>query len=220
VNLGRRPINKADRFARRYFATQIAPALSASAVVVVEGIHDRFAIDSLALRAAAEGLAPSLAGAGIEVIEAHGNGEIAKVVTQCAQLGLYTIALLDNDGPANAPAPAHVTECGRVADVALQLPARTGIERVLTRGLSDADLVSSLGALSSAIPDVQLPAGYEAMTGRDLQRIAERALHDKSGGVHGTFVRALPSISPLSVKLLNRLTQLARERAETGIVGL
>ncbi len=220
ATLGHPALTKADRIAQRYFATQIAPALSASAVVVVEGIHDRLAIDGLALRVAAEGLAPSLAGAGIEVIEANGNGEIAKVVAQCTQLGIYTIALLDNDDAAGTAIPAHVVACGAAADVALHLPPRTGIERVLTRGLSDADLVSTLEALSTAIPDTGLPAGYETKVGRDLQRIAIDALHDRSGAVHAAFVRALPALGPVSVSLIERLHTLATTRTETGIVGL
>lgn len=220
VHLGRPARDKADRLAQRYFATQIAPALSASAVVVVEGLHDRLSIDALALRAAADGEAPSLAGAGIDVIEANGDGEIAKVVDQCVQFGIYTIALFDNDDPAGTPLPAHVTAATRVADVALRLPPRTGIERVLIRGLSDADLVSTLEALAGAVPDVTLPAGYETRAGRDLERIAIDALHDKTGAVHAAFVRALPALGPSSLSLITRIHQLAIERTETGIVAL
>lgn len=220
ATLGRPAVDKADRIAQRYYATQIAPALSASAVVVVEGIHDRLAIDGMALRAAAEGLAPSLAGAGIEVIEANGSGEIAKVVAQCTQLGIYTIALLDNDDPAGASVAAHVTACGEAADVALHLPPRTGIERVLTRGVSDADLVSTLEALAAAIPDVVLPADFRTRTALALQRLAIETLHDRSGAVHAAFVRSLPSLGPLSVALIGRLHALAAARTETGVVGL
>lgn len=220
ATLGRPPVTKADRLAQRYFATQIAPALSAAAVVVVEGIHDRLAIDGIALRAATEGIAPSLAAAAIEVIEANGSGEIAKVVTQCDQLGIYTIALLDNDDGPGATIPVHVTECARVAKVALHLPPRTGIERVLIGGLSNADLVATLGALAEAIPDVTLPARYEKKTGAELQQIAVDALHQKSGSVHGAFVRSLPSLGPVAVSLIERLHTLATERTESGIVAL
>jgi hypothetical protein len=220
VHLGRPAIDKADRLAQRYFATQIAPALSASAVVVVEGLHDRLAIDAVALRAAASGDAPSLAGAGIEVIEANGNGEIAKVVAQCAQFGIYTIALFDNDNRAGMPIPGHVTETADIAEVTIHLPARTGIERILIRGLSDEDLVATLAALDEAIPDVTLPTGYEDLIGRDLERIAIGALHDKSGAVHAAFVRALPLLGPNSIALIRRIHELATERTETGIVAL
>lgn len=220
VHLGRPAVNKADRLAQRYFATQIAPALSASAVVVVEGLHDRLSIDAVALRSAASGDTPSLAGAGIEVIEANGNGEIAKVVAQCAQFGIYTIALFDNDDGAGAPIPPHVTAAGTIANVTLHLPPRTEIEGILVRGLSDEDLVATLEALDEAIPDVTLPAGYEGRTGRDLERVAIAALHDKSGSVHAAFVRALPALGPKSIALIRRIHQLAAERTETGIVAL
>lgn len=220
VHLGRRPVDHPDRVAQRYFATQIAPALSASAVVVVEGLHDRLAIDALALRAAAEGLAPSFAGAGVDVIEANGSGEISKVATQCRRLGIYTISLLDNDDRAGAAVPAHVTEAARVSDVALHLPPRTGIERVLTGGLTDADLISTLRALAAAVPEVRLPAGYESQSGRDLQAIAVEALHNKPGAVHAAFVRALPTIGPTAIEMITRLHGLAVGRGETGVVGL
>jgi putative ATP-dependent endonuclease of OLD family len=220
AHLGRRPVDRPDRIAQRYFATQIAPALSASAVVIVEGIHDRLALDAIVLRATTEGGAPSFAGAAIEVIEANGNGEIVKVAAQCAALGIYTIALYDNDAAPGAPVPRHVTEGAGVANVVLYLPPRTGIERILTGDVPDADLVATLDALSAALPDVTLPAGFERLTGRDLGRVAVDALHDRSGSVHAAFVRVLPTLGPVSLALVSRLHTLATGRGEAGIVEL
>ena len=45
---------------------------------------------------------PSLDAASIEVIEANGCGEVVKVVEQARALGIYTIALFDDDNPAGA----------------------------------------------------------------------------------------------------------------------
>jgi len=104
--------------------------------------------------------------------------------------------------------------------VTLHLPLRTGIERILIRGLTDEDLVATLAALDEAIPDVRLPTGYEVRTGRDLERIAIDALHDKSGAVHAAFVRALPVLGPNSILLVRRIHQLATARTEMGIVAL
>jgi hypothetical protein len=220
VHRGHRPIDHADRVAQRYFGWQIAPALSSSAVVIVEGVHDRLVLDAAGRRLADEAVGPSFAAAGIEVIEANGAGEVPKVAAQAKSLGLYVVALFDNDNAAGAATPAHVTAAAREADVVLYLPPDVDLERILTDGVGDADLQTTLAELAALVPGLPLPAGWSGRTGRDLERIARRLLHGPSGSLHALFVRAVPHLGPEVPRLVARLHGLATARAETGIVAL
>ena len=221
VALGRRPTSHEDRIAQRYFAWQILPALSASAIVVVEGEHDRLAIDALVQRTTGLG-GPSLDAAAIEIVESNGTGESAKVAEQSHALGIYTIVLFDNDGAKDAAIPGYVGSALANADVVLRLPFRTGIEKVLVTDVSDAELVRVLGQLLKAIPGLVLPTDWETKTGKDLRRVAIDMLHGEKGALHAAFVRELepPQIGKLALDLLARLHEIATKQAKTGLVGL
>lgn len=222
VSIGRRPISKEDRIAQRYFAWQILPALSASAIVVAEGLGDRLAIDALIQKTTGLAGVPSLDAAAIEIIEATGKGDSAKVVEQAKALGIYTIALFDNDGRAEDPIPDEVTTAVAKANVVLRLPPRTAIERVLIDGVPDAELVRVVGALVTALPKLPLPAGWATLTGKPLAETIVALLHDQKGPLHAAFVRELDRalIGPEALQLLRRIFSLATERRLTGLVGL
>ncbi len=221
VALGRRPTSHEDRIAQRYFAWQILPALSASAIVVVEGQHDRLALDALVQRTTGLGV-PSLDAAAIEIVESNGTGESAKVAEQSHALGIYTIVLFDNDDAEGAAVPTYVGTASANADVVLRLPPRTGIEKVLVSGVSDAEIVRVLGQLVKAIPGLALPTDWESKTGGDLRRIAIDLLHGPTGALHAAFVRELDptQIGKLALDLLGRLHELATKQDKTGVVGL
>ena len=221
VALGRRPTSHEDRIAQRYFAWQILPALSASAIVVVEGQHDRLALDALVQKTTGLGV-PSLDAAAIEIVESNGTGESSKVAEQSHALGIYTIVLFDNDDAKGAAVPGYVGTALANADVVLRLPPRTAIEKVLVSGVPDAELVRVLGQLLNAIPGLVLPTGWETRTGKDLQRIAIDMLHGEKGALHAAFVREIEptQVGQLALDLLARLHELGTIQAKTGVVGL
>jgi hypothetical protein len=222
VSIGRRPIAKLDRIAQRYFAWQILPALSASAIVVAEGVGDRLAIDALVQKTTGVAGVPSLDAAAIEIVEANGKGESAKVVEQAKALGIYTIALFDNDDGPGAPVPADVTATLAKADVVLLLPPKTAIERVLIDGVTDTELVRVLGELVKALPSLPLPTGWAALTGPALQDAVVDLLHGQKGPLHAAFIRELDQalVGPKALQLLRRIYNLATKRDLTGLVGL
>jgi len=220
--IGRRPTSKEDRIAQRYFAWQILPALSASAIVVTEGLGDRLSIDALVQKTTGREDVPSLDAAAIEVIEATGQGDSAKIAEQAKALGIYTIVLFDNDGAAEDPLPEAVEAALDKADVVLRLPPRTAIERVLINGVPDAELIRVISKLVEAIPGLTLPSGWETFSTKDLRRAVVKLLHDQSGLLHASFVRELDSdkIGTEALDLLRRLYCLATGRTLTGLVGL
>ncbi len=222
VAIGHRPTSKEDRLAQRYFAWQILPALSASAIVVTEGPGDRLSIDALVQKTTGRDDVPSLDAAAIEVIEATGQGDSHKVAEQAKALGIYTIALFDNDGAAGDPVPTDVSNAMTKADVVLRLPPKTAIERVLISGVPDAELIRVVDELLKAIPTLPLPAGWEGFATKDLRRAVIKLLHEQSGLLHAMFVRELDPdmISTASLDLLRRLYELATKRTHTGLVGL
>jgi hypothetical protein len=220
VHRGRRPVDRGDRLAQRYFAWQLAPALGASTVVVVEGIHDRLALDTLVRRMTEDGTGPSFAAAGIEIVEANGAGEVKKVAAQAKSLGLYVVALFDNDLAAGRPAPPDVTNAAGEADVVLYLPATVDLESILTDGISDADLLATLSELVAVVPGLAPPPNWRTLTGEALRAAAIRLLHGPTGSLHALFVRALPVLGPGAAALVHRLHELGAARASTGIVSL
>ena len=218
VAIGRRPESKPDRIAQRYFGWQILPALSASAVVVCEGPGDRIAIDALIQETTGMTDIPSLDAAAIEIIEANGCGEVVKVVEQARALGIYTIALFDNDKAATAPDSAEVTATIPIADVVLRLPPKTAVERLLLVGVPDAEIVRVV----SALPKQPAVRDWDKLTGPALIEAIRALLHDEKGPLHAAFVRELgaANLSANSLKLLRRIHSLATKRTETGLVGL
>jgi putative ATP-dependent endonuclease of the OLD family len=211
---------RAERVAAQFYAGRLTRVLGASAVVVVDGVHDRLALEALERRATAAGKLPSLAGAGIVYVDVGGSGQLHKVAQAAKQLGLYVIALLDNDQPANARPNADVQRAVAEADVGLWLPPRCKLEWALTEGISDGDLKRAVSALTEAMPDLRIPAGLAAMAAETLRQAVRTLLHDSKGTVHAAYVEALHErrLAPTAITLLARLRQMAIERAEAGLV--
>lgn len=222
VALGKRPRTKSERAAARWYAPALVPALSASAVVVVEGFHDRMALTTVLRRGVELGKIPSFAGAGISIIDAEGTGGVAKLGEMAASLGLYVIALLDNDKNVAAADDGTLTAARAAADVTVRLPARTAIERLLMRGIDDAELVNTWQALDAAMGGLAMPAGWERRAGSDLLKTLAKFLHDKGGSLHAGFVEMLePSkISPEAVAVLIRLHDIATNRPSVDLIEL
>jgi hypothetical protein len=108
------------------------------------------------------------------------------------------------------------------SDVVLRLPPRTGIERVLTDGVTDEELARVLKELLKAIPGLELPPDWTTRTGKDLRKVAIELLHGEKGALHAAFVRELDptQIGQMALDLLRRLHELATVRSKTGLVSL
>ncbi|MGA3056705.1 MAG: TOPRIM nucleotidyl transferase/hydrolase domain-containing protein [Candidatus Limnocylindrales bacterium] len=217
---GIRTRTKSDRIAAHHYRSKFIGALSASAVILVDGPHDHLGLGTLAERAHQLGLCPSLTGSGIALIEAGGIGEFPKLGNAARQLGIYAVALLDNDQPASAEPSAAVNNTVASVDVALWLPPRTALERLLLDGVPDVEIVRALQVLLDGMNDLSFPPDWQTRTGPSLRQLAIDVLHQRSGSLHGAFVEALDdsALSPGAIAVINRLHQLATERAEQGLV--
>lgn len=222
VALGKRFTKKSERAAARWFGPAIVPALSASTVIVVEGYHDRLALNAVLHRAFDLGLVPSFPGAGISIIDAEGTGGLPKLAELARSLGLYVIALVDNDSDARADDDEAVRAARSAADITCRLPARTAIERLLMRGVSDDELVRAWGELDEVMGGLDMPRGWDAMTGEQLVTTLAKFLHKKSGALHSALVEILDptELSPEAVATLKRLHEIATTRPSSDLVEL
>jgi hypothetical protein len=162
----------------------------------------------------------SLAGAGVAVIDVGGTGEVARVAQSARDLGLYTIALLDNDqGPGAQPNRA-VRDAARHADVALWLPPNSQLEWLLIDNVPDQELRNSLRALEQAIPDIDLPANWTTLRASEIDQLMATILHDTSGSVHSAYIESLdPQYLPAAaITALTRVREMAVHRNQTGLV--
>jgi putative ATP-dependent endonuclease of OLD family len=192
---GELPESKAERLAARHMSTQIMPAMSASAVVIVEGPHDRRGLEALQAKLLVEESVPGLAAHKIALIDAAaaegsgGTGAVVRLAEAAVDLGFRTVVILDHDSAAQAD--AELAAALNAADAVIRLPEGYAIERALCEGLDDAVIVEALDDLAEAFL-LQLPQGWDDLTGRQLRRAAITALKQK-GGLHAEFVAALPT---------------------------
>lgn len=222
VALGKRPKTKSERAAARWYAPALVPALSASVVVVVEGFHDRMALTAVVRRAVELGTVPSYAGAGISIIDAEGTGGVPKLAEMAKSLGLYVIALLDNDGTVPVTDDEVLNAARAAADVTVRLPPRTAIERLLLRGVPDAELVRAWQALDEAMGGLAMPLAWETKVEKDLVTTLAKFLHGKGGSLHAGFVEMVEPamLCPEAVVVLVRLHEIATSRPITDLVEL
>jgi putative ATP-dependent endonuclease of the OLD family len=191
---GKRPESKAERLAARHLSTQIMPAMAASAVVIVEGPHDRRALEALQEKLLAEEGVPGLAAHRVALIDAAaaegsgGTGAVVRLAEAAVDLGFRTVVLLDHDRAEQAAAELEAAR--NASDAVIRLPEGFAIERALCDALADDVLVDALASLSEAF-SLQLPDDWEALSGRRLRQATVRALK-QSGGLHGEFVAGLP----------------------------
>lgn len=190
VACGRRPANRQERISARYQTALLVEALNASAVVVVEGHHDRMAYGALAERAVSSGQVQSLDAAGICFAEADGDGECAKVARAARQLGIFTVVLLDNDDGSDAENDVEVQACLEAADAVVRLPPRMALEDVLLADVPEGSLQRILTELNVAFGDLALPNAWEAFRGTELRRLFGRTLK-RPGSIHTAYVWSL-----------------------------
>jgi putative ATP-dependent endonuclease of OLD family len=220
---GRLPSTKAERLAARHMGIQILPAMAASSVVIVEGPHDRAALNAVMDKLASEEGVAGFAAHRIALIDAGaadaagGISSVSRIADAAGDLGFHTIAVVDYDRANQAE--TELATAIDAADAVIRLPEGFAIERSLCAGLDDQKLVDALGTLADGF-DLQLPADYEAQEGDALLKLAIKALK-RSGGLHAEFVAALEvgDVPPTARELLAEAIAAGRER-KTGHIQL
>jgi putative ATP-dependent endonuclease of OLD family len=211
---GRRPANKAERMAARHIALQLLPAAAAQGVVVLEGPHDRAGLEAVAelrLRRSGVGLPAARRVALVDAGAADASGGSSATPRLCEaarRLGFYAVAVIDGDPDDAVVVAANLA----AADAVIRLPDDMAIERALLDGLADEAVRAALRRL-----DVPLPADLDDLSGRDLDKVARKAIKS-SGGLHAQFVYALPltAVPRLAKRILDEATRCIAERG-TGL---
>ncbi len=221
VGRGRRPASRQDRISARYLTSSLVEGFNASAVVVVEGHHDRLGYIALAERAVALGRLKSLDAAGICFVEAEGDGEAPKVARAARELGIFSVVLLDNDTGSVAATDPTVQGSLAEADAVVRLPSRMALEDILLDGVSDAELVRVFTGLEQAFGDLALPPNWDQLSGPALRRVLVKTLHDRPGSLHASYLWELSDaeLPAGAIVALDRLRAIATSR-QSGLVEL
>jgi putative ATP-dependent endonuclease of OLD family len=195
------PTTKAERVAARHLSVQLLPAASAAVVAIVEGPHDRAALDAIADQLSRTANKPLPAAHGIAIIDAgvaDGSGgapAVARLASLATRLGFHTIGVIDGDRGDDGA--AYLTSVTAAADRVIRLPDGSAIERALIEGLSDTVLISTLQAVCDTF-DIIAPAGLETQAGPVLLKSVVGILK-KNGGLHAQFIELLPPETTLPV---------------------
>ncbi|MEM9562084.1 MAG: hypothetical protein AAGA93_05685 [Actinomycetota bacterium] len=189
-----RPRTKAERVAARHVALQLLPAVSASTIVLVEGPHDRAALDAYSARRFAVAGEESPATYGIRLADggaADGSGgtsAVARLSSLAARLGFHTVAVIDGDR--GAPGQEALRAAAEAADRVVRLPDGVAIEKALTHGIPLAELVDTLELLAETY-DLQDLDDLSTLSEPQVAKLAIKVLK-KNGGLHAQFVELLP----------------------------
>jgi ABC-type multidrug transport system fused ATPase/permease subunit len=215
------PRTRQDRISARYLTSALVEAFNASAVVIVEGHHDRMAYAALAERAVAAGRLRSLDASGITFVEAEGDRQASKVARAARELGIFAIVVLDNDRGTAAAADTEVQECLAEADAVVRLPARMAVEELLLNGVAQAELIRVFSELGQVFGDLALPPNWDRLPTTDLHRRLSATLHNRPGSLHASYVWALDEaeLPGLAISALDRIRSVAVS-SQTGLVEL
>lgn len=205
LHQGAAPRTRAERVASRHLSLQLLPAMASAALVVVEGPHDRAALDAVARRRFERDGIPLPAASRVTVVDAGaadrsgGAGATVKLATYAAELGFRVVVVLDGDQAGDEAMDGALA----VSHAVVQLPARHAIEKALLAGLDDAVTRKALKALAEGF-GVHVPPEIASATGDKLVRLACEVIKS-SGGLHAQFVELLPAgvLPPVAVKLLD-----------------
>lgn len=200
---GTEPKTKSERMAARHLSLQLLPMMTAKAVVILEGPHDRAGLQAIAERMLRKDDVPLPAGDRIGLIDAGavdssgGSSALPRLSKAARDLGFYTVAVIDGDPDDDETIKTTLA----AADSVIRLPDGMAIERALLDGLTDEQIKNALGRL-----DVHLPSQFADLEGADLLKSATQALKSR-GGAHAEFVDALRGPIP---KLAARILTEAR----------
>jgi hypothetical protein len=216
-----RPTSRQDRISARYLTSSLVEAFNASVVVVVEGHHDRMGYAALIERAVTARRLLPLDAAGITFVEAQGQGETAKVARAARALGIFAIALLDNDKGTPAATDAEVQACLAAASGVVRLPSGMAIEQLILQGVSDAELVRVFTELGRAFGDLALPSDWTKVTGPALARVLAGTLHNRPGSLHASYLWELSDneLPGSAIAALDQIRTVAVAR-QTGLTEL
>lgn len=185
---------KAERVAARHLSIQLLPAASAAVVAIVEGPHDRAALDAIAERLRATAQKPLPAAHGIAIIDAgvaDGSGgapAVARLASLATRLGFHTIGIIDGDPGSDGV--AYLASVTAAADRVIRLPDGRAIERALIEGVADNVVITTLNAVCDTF-DIIAPADLDTQTGAALLKSVV-AILKKNGGLHAQFIELLP----------------------------
>ncbi len=180
----------AGREVARFLTTQLIPVMTASAVVITDGPHDRMALEALGRRLSSLNRLNSFPAAGIALADAEGTGSLRPLAASAKALRFYTVLLLDNDQASGIPMPQPVADAANAADLAILLPPRMALERLLFAGVADAEIVRVVSAIGAGYAGVTVPAGLATLASADLRRIVAKFLK-QTPSLHAAFVDEL-----------------------------
>ena len=209
VHYGARPTSRSERLAARELHRQLLPAMTAKAVLVVEGSHDLSGYSAVAERLGSTGLiAP--AAYGIRIIDAGGGGggidAVPRVCALARNLGFRAVAIVDYDSNESRAAERLVALLAE-ADSVVRLPSGTAVESAIL-DVDDADVVNALRVLNQSYR-LPLATGWDKLAGKDLRSEARKALKSNNG-LHAAFVSCLAHMPGLAVRVLSSAIKSAR----------
>lgn len=210
----------AGREVARFLTTQLIPAMTAAAVVITDGPHDRLALEALGRRLVSLDRLASFPAAGIALADAEGTGSLRPLAISAKALQFYTVVLLDNDQAPGVAMPQPVADAANVADLAILLPPRMALERLLFAGVDDAEIIRVLNAIGAAYTGVTVPANLATLSTADLRRTAAKFLK-QTPSLHAAFVEELADtqLCPGATAVLELMYDRVAARA-TGLIRL
>ena len=210
------PKTKAERVAARHLSVQLLPAASAAVLAIVEGPHDRAALDAIADQLRRTTKKPLPAAHRIAIIDAgvvDGSGgapAVARLASLASRLGFHTIGVIDGDQGDDGE--AYLASVTAAADRVIRLPDGGAIERALIDGLSETVVITTLQAVCDTF-DITAPADLGTQTGPALLKSAVGILK-KNGGLHAQFIELLPpgKTPPVLRKILDAIVDSGDNR--------
>lgn len=216
---GWEPQDKTERAFARHFALQVRSSVTARAVLLVEGPHDRAGYNALNERLFRLGIKPLLAAHRIAIADAGttdlsgGSGAQPRIAAGLKRLGFIVVSVTDGD--VGDDAPAVLANLDAASDAVLRLPDRHAIELALLTGVSDEAIRSAAKTL-----DGHIPPDIDLLADRDLQAAVITLLKAR-GGLHAQFVDALDDAEQPDVasRVLDRAVTVIRA-GERGVIQL
>lgn len=199
--------DRTERRRRRYLSQILAPALSARAVVFVEGPHDSEAYAALDAKRLAEDWKAPLSARGVQMLPASATGadggksRLVDLATIAKSLGFAVGIVLDNDKPGDDD--ELIAELVAICDAVVVLPKRTAVERALVHGLPPQVVRKILRKLSD---EFELNVKADEVVDSQLEQVLIRQLKQK-GGLHRAMIALLPESTypPIALEVLKAL---------------
>lgn len=199
--------DRKERVRRRYLSTLLAPAMSARAVVILEGPHDLEAYTALDRRRHRDLSKRPFSACGMRLVCASASGheggksELPKLAQLADDLGFEVRVVLDGDKPGSDQ--ELIDDLRNVADLIVRLPPRTAVEEALLSGLAAEALRPMLESLNDGH---DLGIDVEDLDDVQIHEECAKALKRK-GGLHPMFVDLLPEgvMPDLATRVLQRL---------------